>query len=45
MRFLLIEGPPVLTLEGKLGNGRNPSDREDFIYEGLNDLIGKFRQF
>ena len=45
LRFFLVQAPPVLTMETKLGNLTNPSDPFDFKFNDLNEFLGKFREF
>ena len=42
MRFFLVEAPPVLTLEIRLGNLCNLQEPYDFKFNDLNEILGKF---
>ena len=41
MRFFLVKAAPVLTLDIKLGNLCNPEHPDDFLYNDLNEVMGK----
>ena len=41
MRFFLVEAPPVLTLEIRLGNLCNAQEPYDFKFNDLNEILGK----
>lgn len=41
LRFLLVQAPPILTMDTKLGNLTNPSNPFDFKFNDLNEYLGK----
>lgn len=44
LRFFLVQAPPVLTMETKLGNLTNPTDPFDFKFNDLSEFLGKIKR-